>query len=782
MVLRRMASELDTSHTPASADPAPGPAQSLPGLRDPLLWLVLAATFGLQLFAWSRLEGYQLADAVEYMDRAWAVARGEPLDPSTVRSFAPSALLLPYFWVAELLRLEDLRPVVSAVRLGQMAMGLFAVTLLVRAATRRAGRATGLASGAMLGLNPLFAQYTISPLSATAALLAMTLALAGLSRVERREQATFARGLATGAGLGAGLLMAFKTIPIIGLLIASTLFVRAWRRQAHLAGIATAIGAAVVVQGLLDRATYGSFGASLGTYLLNNVAPMLATQLYRLGFDEIAFRIYEVMPDAGQTSGGVMRTRFPRSWYLTELPHRALAWPALTLTAVGALAAVRRGMTLTRIALFVAAIYVGLLSLKGHKTFRLWMPLLPFIALVGGAGWGALFSRPSTAPPRGTRAWIGVLALVAVGAGSAFALSNRNLSKYGGYWRAMASFEELIEEVDAPLRVASAYDWAARFREAPGLELVKLPAHLDQWSKLDEAQRTAILDTLGGLDGFIGHLQVIEQDPRILREVNERFEVHEVIDDRAVMEELEPIYVLRRRTGDPLARTFYERFEDTGPGEANWPPSYQARIQYPRSVDFRRRMPDGSVRQMVLLGVDVDFGLCDGEQAWITYHWYAGPLGGGDYTVVDRFTDRAGHGYNGNHRPTRGAIPTSDWVEGEIVRESFLTRFGPHPSQFGGPWRRGDRQPVELWMAIVEFDEEQRAVGGLAPFHASGGRPIHRERAGAGLRSDDGRVWSDDALLKIGGFWMPVPDALRLPDDGRPVPDAPTASAAADAP
>ena len=66
-----------------------------------VLLLVLLGTAALQFFAWSRLEGYQLADSVEYMDRAWAVARGEALDPSTIRSFAFSALLLPIFAVAE---------------------------------------------------------------------------------------------------------------------------------------------------------------------------------------------------------------------------------------------------------------------------------------------------------------------------------------------------------------------------------------------------------------------------------------------------------------------------------------------------------------------------------------------------------------------------------------------------------------------------------------------------------------------------------------------------------
>ena len=64
----------------------PAPHEPALRVRD-ARWLLLLI-LGLQLFAWSRLEGYQLADSVEYMDRAVQVVEGQRMDPGTVRSFA----------------------------------------------------------------------------------------------------------------------------------------------------------------------------------------------------------------------------------------------------------------------------------------------------------------------------------------------------------------------------------------------------------------------------------------------------------------------------------------------------------------------------------------------------------------------------------------------------------------------------------------------------------------------------------------------------------------------
>ena len=68
--------------------------------RRALAW-VLFGVFLLQLHSWNSLEGYQLADSVEYMERARNLALGEEVRvEGAVRSFGFSLLLMPVFWVA----------------------------------------------------------------------------------------------------------------------------------------------------------------------------------------------------------------------------------------------------------------------------------------------------------------------------------------------------------------------------------------------------------------------------------------------------------------------------------------------------------------------------------------------------------------------------------------------------------------------------------------------------------------------------------------------------------
>ena len=134
--------------------------------RDPALAGVAVLTAVLELLALGRLEGYQLADAVEYMDRAAAVLEGRGLDPGTRRSFAFSGLLLPLFAAAE--RWPALDPVLAS-RAVAMAAGLASVLVTARLGARLWGRSAGVAAGLLLACNPVFLHYAAVPLPATAA-------------------------------------------------------------------------------------------------------------------------------------------------------------------------------------------------------------------------------------------------------------------------------------------------------------------------------------------------------------------------------------------------------------------------------------------------------------------------------------------------------------------------------------------------------------------------------------------------------------------------------------
>ena len=143
------------------ADGAP-----LPSLRDASVRLVLFAVVCLQALSWWILEGYQLADSIEYMERAQGFVRGmEIIDSTAIRSFGFSAILAPLFWFADLVGLDDFKPIVSLVRVMQITLGLLLVRISMRLGARLGGRSAGLAAGWFVGMNPVFLQYSVSPVS-----------------------------------------------------------------------------------------------------------------------------------------------------------------------------------------------------------------------------------------------------------------------------------------------------------------------------------------------------------------------------------------------------------------------------------------------------------------------------------------------------------------------------------------------------------------------------------------------------------------------------------------
>ncbi|MCZ6598074.1 MAG: glycosyltransferase family 39 protein [Planctomycetota bacterium] len=762
-----------------------------PSWRDRDVLFVCLLALVLQLFTLHMISGYQLADSVEYMDRAARVADGERLQPGTVRSFAFSALLTPIFAVADWIGVADDRPAVLFVRLMQMALGLIAVLVTVRVGARLFGRGPGLAAGVVLGTNPIFLQWSVEPLSGTAAMLCTVLALQSML-----EPPSFRRGLVTGAWLGAGLLMAFQTILVIASFLGLLLLRDRWRGRRHYAGMLCTITLLVIVQCFLDLLVYGEFGSSLANYLVQNVASTLVGWLVEIAdvtgikaFREVGVWIYErafeITDRAWAESGEVMHMK-SRTWYLENLPSQALVWPLLFVTLLGIARVVRRPRWPLSILLLTLVASVAVMAMKGSQSYRLWLPLLPLIAVLAGGGWGWI--RGSMDRGGGGHAGkageAGLLRRLAAGAvllaglvmGTGI-LRAANLEKYGGYWAAIQHVNEAADRSVATggerLVVSSGYHWAVRFRESANVELVKLPHPLYAWDRLEPEEQAAVLERLEGLDWFISHLQLIEQDLRIMEVVNRRFEIARLIYAPETFEELLPIHLLRRRTGDPDARTFFDIVEGVEPD------AYRTGLQSAHSIDFRRRYDDDGdgvhddVRQMVLLGWDIDtdpsFG--GGTMAWLTMHWWAGPLAGHDFTTVYRISDPDDRSRQLNHAPTYGVHPTSTWQEGWIVRESLGIELSRGPGDFGGAFCRGDAIPARLFLALPEYAEVDgvlRNVGGLTPFRPSGANPIHKERIGGAMVSEDGYVFSADNLFLAGGFLLPVPSQARLPDDGRP--------------
>ena len=786
--------------------------------RDPWVWLLCGLALLLLLWTLGRIDGYLLADSVEYMDRAQAVAQGAQLDPSTMRSFAFSALLVPLFWVIDLVGAPSVWAVGLA-RLLVIAMGLVAIIVVYRAGRARFGVRAGVIAGFVLAVNPVFLQYGVEPLSESAAMMGIALALsaalgldlskpktqAGAAQAADDDQAAAAhqaavesangrRALRVGAWLGFAMLMGFKTIPIAGVVLLGLVLMARWRQRA-IWWLATSVFVFIALcQCLLDWAVYGRFGGSLGAYLMENVGGLLAgilVKLHGLGVPyayDLAVRIYEnlsageggtVASNASNVTS-MIRSTTSEMWYLENMSAAFLMVPFMLGVVVALLVAFKKKRTTTWLLIAVVGLNLVLLSTKSSKSFRLLIPLLPAVALLAGNGLDYLLTGLRERMGLIGRAVGIVLGFWLVWAGLAdgqATLARTNLTQYGSWWQASADLQRLADaahrdqaEDAEPWTFASAYHWAVRFRAQGKLSLIKLPHHMDRWDELETNEREETLTALGELDAFLAHLQILTQDPRILSVVNERFQILDIRYDAATFDDLGPLYVLVRRDLEvPHAtrktpRTFFELHKDADPG------AHQAALTNAHSVDFRRRQPEGPTWQMVLLGYELETGLADDQLSWLTLHWFIGDTGGHDFTIVTRITDRDDRALDGNHKPANGVWTTDKLQAGWILEESMPIPMPLDPKVFGGADARGDAVPVRFWVAIAEFDEGTEdaplatpvVVSGLNPFQPTGERPIQRRSEGKSGVSIDGYRWSPDGLFQVGGFWLPVPAAAKL--------------------
>ena len=772
----------------------------LPGLGDPWVRGVLALTLLLQAASWWLLEGYLLADSVEYMERAYFFVRSEPMiDSRQIRSFGFSGLLVPFFWVADLLGMQDFKPVVALVRLFQMGIGLTLVLACVRLGARIGGRVTGIAGGLLVGINPVFLQFSVSPLADVAAAVCVALGLERLlAPTDRRG------GLGAGLWFGAALLMAYKTIPIAGVVVLLVALRDRRRGLASLGGFGLGYAGALLLQISLDRLVYGGWGASLSAYFGENAVSVVVRLLLRVGLREwgeaLAQAYWGVSPAA--MAGHALRQLQPPDWFWT---HRGelLVWPLLPVAALGLVRCLRQASWATSLIGITLAVNVYFLSQKGAKEFRLWLPLLPLMGPL--LGWGLAWLAGPVARRSWRSALVAVLLIAATVLG-AQTLRARNTRKFGGFWRAMeyvcerAAQQHRSAPGRPPVRVASSYNWAVFMRESADVELQKLPHQLDGWNRLEEDQQYEVFDRLREQDWLIVHIPTLTNPGHktLTDRVNGWFQVEAVFWDPQVYEDIGPILVMRRRTVDDLPQhTLFDVLEDADPDEIRGAMGFGEPVRLIRS-EFRKE-PCFPVREELwFLGFTYEVLPGDGH-GWITFYYYAVTGFEADYEFVHRLSSYDRRRWEQRHLPAWGVHRTVTWKPGWIVRESLPVVAVQDPDDWREPfrpigwaYRRGDHIPVDLWLDVASFylacvhcDEE------LLPGHECAGvargpeegaiqvsgrlkrarfdedRPLRRGLQPDVLEAGDDWRWSEEGLVRVGGFFLPVHPWARVPDDGQ---------------
>ncbi len=743
-------------------------------------WLVVVAAL-LLAWSWSRIEGYQLADAVEYMEHARELVRGERVaDKEQLRSFGFTTLLVPIFALAELAGFA--REAAWLARALQIALTLALVVVVVRLAARFASPAGALVAGLLFVAQPIVLTWGISPVSDIAAGLAVALALTTLIEVDTTARR---RHWVAGLWLGLALLMAYKTLPLVVPIVAICALRAGWRRRRDTAALARAIALCLLAQACIDIAYYGEFARSLTFWAHENLYSPGAKIAQELGLHGLAKRLYNassalhsIQPDvqlAMITDGDVIKSQTGRLWYFEHLPS-VLSWPAIALTVLGLARLLTRPSWASALLLAVIAFDLAALAYKSAKSFRLLLPVLPALAVSMAVGWDVVvrgWRSRADVTERGmrggrtrARAAVGVALVAAAVAWSLHTRANANARRFGGFWRAADVVAEHARATRAaraaadgidldqvpPLRFACSWHWAVYLRETRDVGLVKLPWHLDYWERYDAEQRAADAEALAALDAFCVHLPLLQSHPEVHALVNELFEVHAVLYDDVAFEHVGPLYVLVARAGDPRAPTFWDLETDLALD------AYRARhgLADPVGV-FRKPVRDpesGAVRWQELQLLGYGWRPLVGGYGWLTYHWAGGPFDGEDYALVDRLTSAGPHEWSNDREPAYGTLPTSRWEAGWIVREGYLVvpeerPFGPPDAlsdgepdadprgrrPLGGPYLAGDLVPASLWVKVVGRDDSipPLEVTRLVPYPARPGEAREAAQGGAVL-------------------------------------------------
>ncbi len=782
--------------------------------RDPALWGLIAICAALLSWSWFRQSGYQIADSVEYLERAQGIAYGNALiDSEAIRSFGFSGLLVPLFWIYDGLGLQEPVRIMQAAQLLQVLLTLALVFATARLGARFVGRAGGLAAGALLGFNPIVLRWGVEPVSGIAAALFLTLAVSRALSTRSSALSSAAQdaapahhvpqtardGWIVGTWLGLAFLMAYQATPVVGAVWLAIL-VRDGRRCIRFPlSVLGGLTLIMLLQCALDSWYYGAFGISVSTYLIENfgsnaarllhacgklplVGPYFydaAEWLYNLAFEPSATtHVYQDQVVAGDQA---IHQGQPKAWYFSNL-GRCLVLPSAILVGLGLVRCLGGAFRKTSVLWFVVLTNVLVMSMKGSKDFRLWLPFLPLISVLGGIGFSAIFLRGRLLR------FAGLATIAATAVLAAAEYLHTNTRKFGGFWRAIELVNERAgarraasslkgtnapdspAEPPAKLRLSAAYHWSMFLRESRDVQLIKLPHHLDAWAQYDAAWRAEDFETIATLDAFITHLPVLTQNTDLFEVINRDFAVVGAFYDRVVYETLGPIYVLERRATHGGGLRFFEREEGLSRADLS------ARLTHGPLLEFERDQDEG-LQNLALMDARYTPLAGDGH-GWITYTWHGGPLAAPDWRFFDRLTaPDFENSWQNNHRPAYGMAPTSAWVANTTLRESYLVVAEKDPFQpdtvyhpMGGSYRRGDLLPVTLWMDVVRFDDQRGERSDRLPAIDPITRQLVTEVAPTQNRfTPSGATTIKDGMTRAASLFLPVHPAARLPDDGQPV-------------
>jgi hypothetical protein len=419
--------------------------------------------------------------------------------------------------------------------------------------------------------------------------------------------------------------MAYQTLLVVLSVLVGLVLRDRWKHRSSYAAVAVGLVAMVAVQVVLDKLVYGEWGGSVSRYTIANVGGTATGWLLKLGLRKAAEALYSWQSSIGDfevdLSAPGTRQLYPPTWYLDHFQEMFVA-PVIAFWLIGAWRAARERIGALAFLFAVFALNLAVMSFKGEKSYRLWLPLLATVLPTAGLGFAWLASSEGWRALKRTFAWATLGAAAVLGFG---ALRDQPLALHGVYWDAIDHANAELEAHPPPeghrVKLNAAYLWAVFLRNAKAIELVRLNHPLESFGKLKPEERRGVEGELDRLDALIVHLPVLTRPDEsaassgeLFRAVNSRFRVHSAFyDQRSPAARLGPVYVLERQRSDARARRFFE-LESVGD-----PERYAEIHKFNRPIDFVRDAPEGR-EVLTLLGFEVE-AIPGSQHQWITYHW-----------------------------------------------------------------------------------------------------------------------------------------------------------------
>ncbi|MBL8692902.1 MAG: hypothetical protein JNJ88_02275 [Planctomycetes bacterium] len=734
--------------TPTS--PSPNDSRARARRLDSILVFVFAV--GVALASLPHRSGYPIADAVEYLKNAGLVESGQELGGGSVRPFFYSALLLPIFRAARVLGSSDGREVFALVTAFMIGLGGLAAVATYRFVEKIGGAAAAIAAALFLSANRVFQFWVPNAMTDVPSSLCIGAAAACAMAPPSRWNA-----LRTGLLLGAAI--AFKYQAIQALMLFAGCMVFLWKPPGkrlpwvNLGLLFSGSSAGMALQSLLDLLAGRPFGATLLNYLRDNVlypiGGRLAPILNRTIGPEAANQFLESLTS---TSADVAKYSEVRAadpgmllsqsrWYYFENIPELLTWFEVALFVIGAAVLARRRPRGWWFPIVFLAASVAILSGKGSKDFRLWVPFLPFVCCMVGVGFASLVARIDRRLPT----------LAAIVAFCAFAFNlitilggiplqtqlarvswarpllvydsrtpiavkkrdgttreerkgfrpwqvlpePRNPADFGGYERAA---RWLNQNAPAGARVSATWFWQFHYRLRPDLVLVAHRVQIDDFRKLPAPDRADIAAHLRSLDFLVVHLSSV-LEPGLFDIVDREFETVQIFENAIYDDSLDTLFVLKKRARPGDENAWVRIIEGREAAEIH-------RNARPDSIFSLRTDPSPTAKPVIqILSCTFDPAELEQGRVQVRIVWRVpegSECGNHDVWLQLKVTNAYEHVIgNAGYRLGYGRVSPDRWKPGVIIEQRIPIRPARELFDFARPRTLNEAVSLDAWIQLV---------------------------------------------------------------------------------